>query len=101
MPSRFNAPCTAEGTQATPAASASSARVASSWSARAARSRSAASPAKAGGPPPPCGRGAIEPASRRRFSGSRAHETLTEKRAATYRRVPSQAATTRSRKSIE
>src|SRR5262249_35880293 len=103
-PSRSSARKTAEVPQATPVAARSSSRVASGQSATALRSRSALSPWKAGGWPPPWGLGAIEPVSRRRARSLYTQATLTQNRLAICSRVPSprsQAATTRSLRSIE
>ena len=55
----------------------------------------------AGSRPPPCGLGAIDPVSRRRWSRLRIHVILTLSRAAISARAPSQAAATRSRGALE
>src|SRR5262249_41984988 len=103
-PSFSSARCTAEVLQATPTAARNSSRVASGQSATAWRSRAGAAVSKAGRCPPPWGFGAIEPVRRRRCSRRYTQATPTQNRWAICSRVPSprsQAATTRSLRSIE
>src|SRR5262249_34685306 len=103
-PSFTSARCTAEVPQATPTASRSSSNVASGRAATAWRRRWAGGGSKGGFWPPPWGLGAIEPVSRRRCSRRYTQATPTRNRLAISSRVPSprsQAATTRSLRSIE